>query len=101
MYHDSTFSAAAHARGIRALPDALAREITKAKPNSLRMVTLNSLYARLSPADKLKCQAEMHAIREARRVPLNEADALGNVKGAATVTVLYNPVVPAPCDSGE
>ena len=84
--NDQYPSAAAVARGVRVLPDALARALANEKPGSLRVTVLNALYNRMSPADQLRCKAEVHHIREARRAILRPSDAFGHRDGAAEIS---------------
>ena len=51
----------------RSLPVALAQQLAACRPKDPRLALLNSLYLDLSPADALRCRAEIHAIRCARR----------------------------------
>lgn len=91
-------SAAAVAARVRVFPDALARELANEKPDSLRVVVLNALYNRMSPADQLRCKAELHRIRTARRAVLNESDAFGRREGEAVI-LPFPPPVTAPANA--
>jgi hypothetical protein len=51
----------------RDLPIALAHVVAGTKPYSLALERLNRLYAGLTPADQLRCRAELLECREARR----------------------------------
>lgn len=48
-------------------PIVLARQLANEKPGTRRMELLNRLFARLSPADKLRCQAEIAQCKAAKR----------------------------------
>lgn len=54
-------------RRVRPYPVALAQELARTKPGESRLALLNRLYLDMLPADKLRVQAELHAIRSARR----------------------------------
>ena len=51
----------------RPLWQALAHELARTRPGEARLNLLNSLYRDLTPADALRCRAELHAVRAARR----------------------------------
>lgn len=51
----------------RDLPIALAHRFAEAKPGDPVLEVLNRLYRNLKPSDKLRCRAELHECRAAKR----------------------------------
>ena len=52
---------------VRSLPVALAHCLMTARLGTGRMALLDRAFLRLMPADRLRCRAELHACREAKR----------------------------------
>lgn len=55
------------AANVRELPIALAHYAVRRKPGEPGALIANKLFARLTPADQLRCRWELHECREARR----------------------------------
>lgn len=55
------------AANVRSLPVALAHVMSARKPGDATLERLNATYARLTPADQLRCRIELLECRAARR----------------------------------